>query len=256
MSIALAPTDASTLINDDADHILLVDDDSRIRNLASRYLATQGFRVTTAANTLEARRLLDRFAFDLIILDVMMPGESGLSFALWLRDQAPPQSALPVLMLTARGDASDRVKGLEAGVDDYMAKPFDPRELALRIAAILRRARPLTLPTRLVSVSFGDLNFNIERGELRRGDELIKLSERERDMLRQLCAAPDGTLSRDELAGGLNDQTERVIDVQVNRLRRKIEIDPANPRYLQTVRGTGYRLVMDGEVMRTDQARP
>ncbi|MBV1706473.1 MAG: response regulator [Hyphomicrobiales bacterium] len=249
-------TDAPALPGDEADHILLVDDDSRIRDLASRYLATQGFRVTSAANTQEARRLLDHFAFDLIILDVMLPGESGLAFARWLRGQAPPQSALPVLMLTARGEPADRVKGLEAGVDDYMAKPFDPRELALRIAAILRRARPLTLPTRLVSVTFGDLTFNIERGELRRGEELIKLSERERDMLRQLCAAPDGTLSRDELASGVTDQTERVIDVQVNRLRRKIEADPANPHYLQTVRGTGYRLVMDGEVMRTDQARP
>lgn len=256
MDSALAVRDAALPVSDEAAHILLVDDDRRIRDLASRYLATQGLRVTTAADTAEARRLADRFAFDLIILDVMLPGESGLAFAQWLRGQTPPKSALPVLMLTARGDAADRVKGLEAGVDDYMAKPFEPRELALRIAAILRRARPLAQPARLVSVTFGDLAFDIERGELRRGEEQIKLSERERDILRQLCIAPDGTLSREELGGGPSDQTERVIDVQINRLRRKIEVDPANPHYLQTVRGTGYRLVLDGEVTRADQVRP
>ncbi len=247
---------AAAPLRDEADHILLIDDDRRIRELASRYLITQGFRVSTAADTSEARRMLDRFAFDLIILDVMLPGENGVAFARWLRSQPPPTSALPTLMLTARGEPADRVKGLEAGVDDYLAKPFDPRELSLRIAAILRRARPLSQPARLVSVTFGDLAFDIERGELRRGEEQIKLSERERDMLRQFCAAPDGTLSREELAGGPSDQTERVIDVQVNRLRRKIEIDPANPHYLQTVRGTGYRLVLDGEVTRADQVRP
>lgn len=227
---------------DDAAHILIVDDDSRIRALTSRYLGGQGYRVTTAEDAADARAKLKSLAFDLLVLDVMMPGESGVDFASALRKE----SQVPILMLTARAEARDRVRGLEAGADDYLAKPFEPKELALRIASILRRATPPSAsaappPTH---ARFGGFAFDIDRGELRKGEEITRLTERERFMLQLLARAQGEPVSRQALAGG-GGVNERTVDVQMNRLRRKIEHDPANPAWLQTARGTGYRLVVD-----------
>jgi two-component system phosphate regulon response regulator OmpR len=228
---------------DDAAHLLLVDDDRRIRSLMSRYLGAQGYRVTTAQNAAEARHHIASFAFDLIILDVMMPGENGFDFAVDLRRS----SQVPILMLTARSDSSDRVRGLEAGADDYLSKPFEPKELSLRIASILRRMapQPPQQPAIVANVRFGDFTFDIERAELRQGDEIVRLTDRERFMLKLLAQSPGEPVSREILAGDGSAGNERTIDVQMNRLRRKIEIDPANPLHVQTARGTGYRLVVD-----------
>src|SRR5215510_43547 len=225
-----------TALADDAPHLLLVDDDRRIRSLLSRFLLSDGYRVTTAESAAEARAKLEGLHFD-----VMMPGESGFEFARDLRTR----SSVPILMLTARGEAESRIEGLESGADDYLGKPFEPRELALRIGNILKRARPAPAP-QLESVRFGEFVFNLNRGELKRGDELIHLTDRDREMMRLLAAAPGEVVTRLDLAGGNgtgNAIGERAVDVQINRLRRKIERDPTNPLFIQTVRGTGYRLV-------------
>lgn len=223
---------------DDAPHLLVVDDDRRIRDLLSRFLAGEGFRVTTADNAADARAKLTGLSFDLIILDVMMPGETGFEFAKSLRGT----SDVPILMLTARDAAESRIEGLSLGADDYLSKPFEPRELSLRIANILKRAQP-PAPAPVESVRFGPFVYHLARGELRRGDEVIRLTDREREMLRILCASPGETVSRMALAGNGEQVSERAVDVQVNRLRRKIEKNPANPLFVQTVRGIGYRLV-------------
>ena len=223
---------------DDAPHLLVVDDDRRIRDLLSRFLAGEGFRVTTADNAADARAKLAGLSFDLIILDVMMPGETGFEFAKSLRGT----SDVPILMLTARDAAESRIEGLSLGADDYLSKPFEPRELSLRIANILKRAQP-PAPPPVESVRFGPFVYHLARGELRRGDEVIRLTDREREMLRILCASPGETVSRMALAGNGEQVSEPAVDVQVNRLRRKIEKNPANPLFVQTVRGIGYRLV-------------
>jgi len=224
---------------DDAPHLLVVDDDRRIRDLLSRYLTSEGYRVTTADTAADARAKLKGLSFDLLVLDVMMPGETGFDFAKSLRDT----SDVPILMLTARDAAESRIKGLEMGADDYLAKPFEPRELSLRIANILKRAQPAAAPPPLEQVRFGEFVFHLARGELRKGDEVVRLTDREREMLRVLAATPGETVSRLSLAGQGGSISERAVDVQVNRLRRKIERDPANPLFVQTVRGIGYRLV-------------
>ncbi len=223
---------------DDAPHLLVVDDDRRIRDLLSRFLAGEGYRVTTADNAADARAKLTGLSFDLIILDVMMPGETGFEFAKSLRGT----SDVPILMLTARDAAESRIEGLSLGADDYLSKPFEPRELSLRISNILKRAQP-PAPAPVESVRFGPFVYHLARGELRRGDEVIRLTDREREMLRILCASPGETVSRMALAGNGDQVSERAVDVQVNRLRRKIEKNPANPLFVQTVRGIGYRLV-------------
>jgi two-component system phosphate regulon response regulator OmpR len=226
--------------SDDAAHLLVVDDDRRIRDLLSRYLSNEGYRVSTAESAADARAKLKGLSFDLIVLDVMMPGETGFDFARSLREE----SGVPILMLTARDAAESRIKGLEMGADDYMSKPFEPRELSLRIANILKRAQPAPLPPPVESVGFGPFVFHIARGELRKGEETIRLTDRERDMMRILAATPGETVSRMALAGNGGAVSERAVDVQVNRLRRKIERDPADPLFVQTVRGIGYRLVI------------
>jgi two-component system, OmpR family, phosphate regulon response regulator OmpR len=229
---------------DDAHHLLIVDDDKRIRSLLSQFLRSNGYRVTTAESATDARTQMQGIAFDLIVLDVMMPGESGFQFAEKLR----ATNDIPILMLTALGDVNDRIRGFEIGVDDYLAKPFDPRELLLRIGSIMRRftAQPPQLkPGTPEQVSFGRFRFNVSRLELWDQDQAVRLTERERDMLRQLTEANGAAVTREELAGAGSEANERTIDVQINRLRRKIEADPANPVYLQTVRGSGYRLVVD-----------
>lgn len=224
---------------DDAPHLLVVDDDKRIRDLLGRYLCDNGFRVTATADAESARAALRGLAFDLIILDVMMPGESGFSLAKTLRRE----SDVPILMLTARAEPEHRVSGLELGVDDYLAKPFDPRELLLRLHNILkRREQTDTVPQ---EVRFGPYVFHLGRGELSRDGEPVRLTDRERDLLRQLARVPGETIERHELAGGEGQASDRAVDVQINRLRRKIEKDPANPVYLQTVRGRGYVLYVD-----------
>jgi two-component system phosphate regulon response regulator OmpR len=227
---------------DSAAHVLVVDDDRRLRDLVSAYLRKHGHRVTVAASAKEARAFLASLSFEIILLDVMMPGESGFDFARSLR----LSSQTPILMLTARADANDRVHGLEIGVDDYLAKPFEPRELLLRIGSILRRTMPPPPKPGAPIVRFGAFSFSLERGELRDGEAVVRLTERERDMLRLLCASAGQSVPREALSGSGGAGNERTVDVQINRLRRKIEPDPANPLYLQTARGAGYRLVADG----------
>jgi two-component system phosphate regulon response regulator OmpR len=234
---AMATVSVATLA-DDAPHLLVVDDDRVIRNLLSRFLVAEGYRVTTAETAADARAKLAGLRFDLLILDVMMPGETGFELARDLR----ASSSVPIIMLTARDERKDRIEGLTLGADDYVGKPFEPRELSLRIASILRRARPAA-PARAETVRFGDFRFHLARGELKRGEEVIRLTDRERDMLRLLAATPGETVPRQALAGSGGSTGERAVDVQVNRLRRKIENDPANPLLVQTVRGVGYRLV-------------
>src|SRR5215216_1410776 len=224
---------------DDAPHLLVVDDDRRIRDLLSRYLNSEGYRVTTAETAAAARAKLGGLKFDLLILDVMMPGETGFELARAIRTS----SKVPIVMLTARSEADSRIEGLELGADDYVAKPFEPRELSLRIGNVLKHARPAPTPPR-ESIRFGDFVFHLSRGELRRGDDTIHLTDREREMLRVLAARPGETVPRLALAGNGGSIGERAVDVQVNRLRRKIERDPANPLFVQTVRGLGYRLMV------------
>ena len=224
---------------DNAPHVLVVDDDHRIRDLLSRYLQEHGFRVTPTADAAAARAAMRGLAFDLVILDVMMPGESGTSLARDLKRT----SNVPICMLTARSEAGDRIEGLEIGVDDYVAKPFEPRELLLRLKNILRRGHSPAAPRD--EVKMGDYTFSIGRGELKKGDESIKLTERERDLLRQFAQRPGLPVARHELAPDESTGSERAIDVQINRLRRKIETDSSNPVYLQTVRGKGYILYTD-----------
>jgi|SRR5579883_633107 len=223
---------------DDAPHLLVVDDDRRIRALLSRFLSAEGYRVSTAETAKEARAKLEGLKFDLLVLDVMMPGESGFDLARALR----AHSSVPILMLTARDEKESRIMGLEIGADDYLAKPFEPRELSLRIANILKRTKP-PAPAPAESVRFGPFVFHVASGELRRGDAAIRLTDRERDMLRILTASVGETVPRQALAAKGDAVSERTVDVQVNRLRRKLERDPANPLIVQTVRGVGYRLV-------------
>ena len=224
---------------DNAPHLLVVDDDRRIRDLLSRFLHAEGYRVTTANNAADARAKLESLSFDLLVLDVMMPGETGFQLAKSLREN----SAVPILMLTAKAEVDSRITGLELGADDYVPKPFEPRELSLRIANILKRTIPAPAPA-IESVRFGDFVFHLGRGELKRGEETVHLTDRERDMLRELSVVPGETVPRIALAGNGGGANERAVDVQVNRLRRKIERDPANPLFVQTVRGIGYRLVV------------
>ena len=242
MKLAQAATLARTPSHpaDDAPHLLLVDDDRRIRDLLSRFLTSEGYRVTTADTAADARAKLKSLSFDLLIHDVMMPGETGIEFARSLRTS----SSVPIVMLTALGEAESRIAGLESGADDYVGKPFEPRELSLRIANILKRAQPAAPPPPVESVRFGPFIYHLGRSELRQGEETIRLTDREREMLRILAATPGETVSRLALAGNGGSISERAVDVQVNRLRRKIERDPANPLFVQTVRGIGYRLVI------------
>jgi two-component system, OmpR family, phosphate regulon response regulator OmpR len=227
-------------LSDDAAHLLVVDDDTRIRDLLSRYLTDQGFRITVAADAAEARRKLKGLNFDLIILDVMMPGESGLSLTEAMREKR----AIPIILLTARAESESRIAGLEAGADDYLPKPFDPRELVLRINNILRRSTSPDTP-KIDQIMFGPFTFSIARRELRRAAENIRLTDREQEIMLLFALRAGDTIPRHELIGDDADVGERTIDVQINRLRRKIEDDPANPVYLQTVRGIGYRLSID-----------
>ncbi|WP_132956042.1 response regulator transcription factor [Rhizobium sp. BK251] len=229
-----------TMISDDAAHLLVVDDDTRIRALLNRYLTENGFRVTVAADGGEARRKLQGLDFDLIIMDVMMPGETGIELTQVLRTI----KSVPIIMLTALTEANSRVEGLEAGADDYLAKPFDPRELVLRINNILRRNTSPEAP-KIEQIMFGPFTFSLVRKELKKASELIRLTDREQEIMLLFARRAGDTIPRHELIGDDAEVGERTIDVQINRLRRKIEDDPANPVWLQTVRGIGYRLSID-----------
>ena len=225
-------------LTEDTPHILLVDDDERIRDLLCRYLRKENMRVTTAQDAAAARQNLEGLHFDLLILDVMMPGESGLDLAKDLKSRME----VPIIMLTAKAEAENRIEGLEIGVDDYVPKPFEPRELILRIQNILKRHSQTVTQK---EIHMGQYTFHIERGELQKENTSIKLTERERDLMRLFANRAGTPIPRHELASEEAGGNERAVDVQINRLRRKIETDPANPIYLQTVRGKGYILHTD-----------
>ena len=227
----------------DEAHILVVDDDKRLRELLRKYLSDNGYLVATAADAAEARQRMAGLSFDLIVLDVMMPGEDGMALTRSLRAEG---AKVPILLLTARGEVDDRIKGLEAGADDYLSKPFEPRELLLRLGSILRRVprdEP-ELPPR--ELRLGGFTWDMARSELRSGDQPVHLTQAERDLLAVLAEVAGQGVARDDLAVRTgNSANPRTVDVQVTRLRKKIEDDPKLPRYLQTVRGMGYMLRPD-----------
>jgi two-component system phosphate regulon response regulator OmpR len=220
-------------------HVLVVDDDDRIRDLLRRFLSRAGFRVTVAQDAAAARRMAETLAFDLVVVDVMMPGEDGFSLTRWLRKRG----STPVLILTARGLPDDRIEGLSLGADDYLAKPFEPQELLLRIEAILRRAGPA--PSGPRKLALGRFAFDIDRAELSQEGRPVRLTEAEAQLLKTLALNAHAPVDRLDLSGDGADAGMRAVDVQVTRLRRKLEADPKNPRYLQTVRGVGYMLAPD-----------
>jgi len=231
-------------------HLLIVDDDERIRGLLQKFLMRNGFMTSAARDAAHARRLLGGLAFDLIVLDVMMPGEDGLSLCRDIRES----HATPIMLLTAKGEAENRIAGLEAGADDYLAKPFEPKELLLRINAILRRVPKAESEGEIPQVlHLGPIRYDMERGEMWQGADAVRLTATEAGLMRIFSAQPNTPLSRSELVSLLNrdkgsaaDQVqERAVDVQITRLRRKIELNPKQPRYLQTVRGAGYMLAPD-----------
>jgi len=229
-----------------APHLLIVDDDERIRGLLRKFLARHGFLVSVARDAEHARRILSGLEFDMIVLDVMMPGEDGVDLTRSLREKI----ATPILLLTAKGETEDRISGLEAGADDYLAKPFEPKELLLRINAILRRMPdPETETTGPKVLQMGGVRFDIERSELMRGDEAVRLTATEVQLMRIFSENLREPVSRamlvEELGRDKGQAQERAVDVQITRLRRKIEADPKQPRYLQTVRGEGYMLAPD-----------
>ncbi len=226
-------------MRDDLPHILVVDDDTRIRELLRTYLRDNGFWVSVAANAEQAREKMSALQFDLLILDVMMPGESGVELTQALRAGT---NNIPILMLSALSHSDDRIAGLASGSDDYLAKPFEPTELLLRIQNILKRHEPAAGPS---DVTFGACAFNLKRGELKRDGNPVRLTTRERDLLRMLASRAGDTVPRQELAPPGTEDSARSVDVLVNRLRGKIEEDPALPVHLQTVRGAGYTLYVD-----------
>ncbi|MCA0939051.1 response regulator [Yangia mangrovi] len=228
-------------------HLLIVDDDERIRSLLQKFLIRHGFLVSAARDAAHARRLMAGLDFDLIVLDVMMPGEDGISLTRAIRETRHT----PIMLLTARGETEDRIAGLEAGADDYLPKPFEPKELLLRINAILRRMpeSPVSEALQPKLLTLGPIRYDIERGEMWHGDDLVRLTATESQLMRIFSAKPGEALSRtrlvEELGRDKGQAQERAVDVQITRLRRKIENDPKQPRYLQTVRGAGYMLAPD-----------
>ena len=224
-------------------HLLVVDDDERIRGLLQKFLMRHGFLVTIARDALQARRLLAGLEFDLLVLDVMMPGEDGIALTRDLR----AKMTVPILLLTAKGETSNRIEGFEAGADDYLVKPFEPKELLLRINAILRRVPAVKADTGPKVLHLGEVRYDLDRGEMWRGADPVRLTATEAALMRIFSAQPGAAVSREKLVGdlGADASQERAVDVQITRLRRKIEADPKQPRYLQTVRGEGYMLAPD-----------
>lgn len=233
-------------MNDVDPHLLIVDDDERIRELLKKFLMRNGFLVTSARDAAHARRILSGLDFDMIVMDVMMPGEDGMSLTRAIRET----SMTPILLLTAKGDTEDRIKGLEAGADDYLPKPFEPKELLLRINAILRRMPEVKeADTAPKVLHLGAIRYDIDRGEMWQGEDIVRLTATENQLMKIFAATPGEPVSRAKLVEDLGrdrgQAQERAVDVQITRLRRKIEADPKQPRYLQTVRGAGYMLAPD-----------
>ncbi|MEL6451579.1 MAG: response regulator [Pseudomonadota bacterium] len=227
-------------------HLLIVDDDERIRTLLQKFLMRNGFLVTAARDAEHARRILAGLDFDMIVLDVMMPGEDGLSLCRALRET----HATPILLLTAKGETENRIEGLEAGADDYLPKPFEPKELLLRINAILRRVPDVPADEATPKIlTLGPIRYDMERGEMWQGADLVRLTATEMQLMKLFSAKPGEAISRAQLVEDLGrdrgQAQERAVDVQITRLRRKIESNPKQPRYLQTVRGAGYMLAPD-----------
>lgn len=227
-------------------HLLIVDDDERIRDLLKKFLIRHGFLVTAARDAAHARRILAGLDFDLIVLDVMMPGEDGITLTRSLRETL----STPILLLTARGETENRIAGLEAGADDYLPKPFEPKELLLRINAILRRMPDTPVEDTVPKIlHLGPIRYDLERGEMWQGDQLVRLTATESQLMKFFSACPHEPVSRAKLVEDLGrdrgQAQERAVDVQITRLRRKIEANPKQPRYLQTVRGAGYMLAPD-----------
>ena len=227
-------------------HLLVVDDDERIRGLLQKFLIRSGFLVSVARDAAQARRLLGGLEFDLLVLDVMMPGEDGISLTRDLRKKM----ATPILLLTAKGETQNRIEGFEAGADDYLVKPFEPKELLLRINAILRRVPAAKSDAGPKVLHLGAVRYDMERAELWRGPDLVRLTATEAQLMRIFAAAAGEPVTRERLVGDIGPgdaagAQERAVDVQITRLRRKIEADPKQPRYLQTVRGAGYMLAPD-----------
>ena len=227
-------------------HLLIVDDDERIRTLLQKFLMRNGFLVSAARDAAHARRILLGLDFDLIVLDVMMPGEDGLSLCRSIRER----HQTPIMLLTAKGDTDNRIEGLEAGADDYLSKPFEPKELLLRINAILRRTPKLDSEEVTPKVlNLGSIRYEMDRGELWQGDDLVRLTATEIQLMKIFSAKPGEAISRAQLVEDLGrdrgQAQERAVDVQITRLRRKLEENPKQPRYLQTVRGAGYMLAPD-----------
>lgn len=234
-------------MNEPQAHLLVVDDDERIRGLLQKFLMRSGYLVTVARDAAQARRLLAGLEFDMVVLDVMMPGEDGIALTRDLRARL----AVPILLLTARGETSNRIEGFEAGADDYLVKPFEPKELLLRINAILRRVpQPRAAEPAPKVLHLGAVRYDMDRGELWRGTDPVRLTATEAALMRIFAAQPGQPIARERLVsdlgrGGEDGAQERAVDVQITRLRRKIEDDPRQPRYLQTVRGEGYMLQPD-----------
>jgi two-component system phosphate regulon response regulator OmpR len=227
-------------------HLMIVDDDERIRVLLQKFLMRHGFLVTAARDASHARRILTGLDFDMLILDVMMPGEDGLSLCRSIRET----SQTPILLLTAKGETGNRIEGLEAGADDYLPKPFEPKELLLRINAILRRMPETPAEDSVPKIlNLGDIRYDLERGEIWQAEDLVRLTATEMQLMKIFSAKPGEPISRNKLVEELGrdrgQAQERAVDVQITRLRRKIETDPKQPRYLQTVRGAGYMLAPD-----------
>ncbi|MEY4872363.1 MAG: hypothetical protein RLZZ563_1693 [Pseudomonadota bacterium] len=234
-------------MNEPQAHLLVVDDDERIRGLLQKFLMRSGYLVTVARDAAQARRLLAGLEFDMVVLDVMMPGEDGIALTRDLRARL----AVPILLLTARGETSNRIEGFEAGADDYLVKPFEPKELLLRINAILRRVpQPRVAEPAPKVLHLGAVRYDMDRGEMWRGTDLVRLTATEAALMRIFAAQPGQPIARERLVsdlgrGGEDGAQERAVDVQITRLRRKIEDDSRQPRYLQTVRGEGYMLQPD-----------
>jgi two-component system phosphate regulon response regulator OmpR len=228
------------MINKNKHHLLIIDDDERLRELLLKYLEENGFEITLAENAFAARKVLEVFQFDLIILDIMMPGETGLELTKSLRSE---NFETPILMLTAMGDVHDRIHGLELGVDEYLPKPFEPKELLLRINALLRRIDKNPAASQKKEIQIGAFHFDIERKSLRKGEEIIPLTTTESNMLKILVDHIGQEISREHLIDLIGGKTTpRTIDVQITRLRKKLEQDPKKPRFLQTIRNKGYIL--------------
>ena len=216
-------------------HILVVDDDNRIRELVKQYLEENNFLVSTALDAFDAKKKLDIIKFDILILDIMMPGKSGLS----LTEEIKKINSTPVILLTAKGEATDRIKGLEIGADDYLGKPFEPKELLLRINNILNKTKKAILPN---EIYIGNVLINLKKLHIKINNKIIKINPQEKKVLEKMLETPGKIFSRDDIGKIINISKERTIDVMITRLRQKIESNPKNPKYLQTVRGSGYVL--------------